>query len=171
MIKLFGRCLSRPTLLYKRKLVFQGQSWNLDGESFRKPVELSNWACLRIQTSRYDESIRGEPCSKKLQDFQSHLKMKGITVKTNSSYHDNLEIKSSRDYNRLDAWFEECQTFPVTFLIVLLPDHVTSELYNQIKRYGDVKHGVHTVCVKYQKLGTARYDENVALVSAGTFLS
>ena len=171
MIKFSGRFLSRPTLLYKKKLVFQGQSWNLGGESFRKPEELSNWACLRIQNSRFDESIHVEPCSKQLEAFQSHLKMKGITVDTDSNYHDNLEIRGSGDYNKLDEWFEECQKFPVTFLIVLLPDRVTSELYNQIKRYGDVKHGIHTVCVKSTKLGTARYDENVALVSAGTFLS
>ena len=171
MIRLSGRLLSRPVLLYKKKILVQGQSWNLADERFRTPVELSNWACLRIvQNSDVDKSIHVRPCSEQLETFQSHLRSKHITVKTNSDYHDDLRIWGKEDYKRLDGWFEECQKYRVTFLIVLLPDRVTSELYNHIKRYGDVKHGIHTVCVKAAKLGTARYDENVALVSAGTFL-
>ena len=96
--------------------------------------------------------------------------MKGIKV-NDSPDNDDLEIKNREDYKRLDGWFKDClPKYDVKFLIVLLPKHCTSELYNHIKRYGDVKYGLHTVCVKSEKLGNAPYDENVALVSAATFL-
>ena len=138
---------------------------------FRKPVGLVNWACLRIiENRRWDGSIYARPCCEQLKDFLSNLRSKGITVDDNTN-HGDLEIKNREDYVKLDGWFKEClQVYDVKFLIVLLPDRRTSELYNHIKRYGDVKHGIHTVCVTSQKLGSAPYDENVALVSAATFL-
>ena len=172
MIRLFGRVLSQPTIYYKHNRVVNGQSWTLENKVFQKPVELDNWACLRIvQNGIRDESILAGQCMKNLQGFQSHLASKGITVKGKKNLHGDLNINDHRDYWKLDSWFQESvQDFGVTFLIVLLPEKMTSELYNQIKRYGDVKHGIHTVCVKSNKFGDKRYDDNVALVSAGTFL-
>ena len=171
MIRLFGRTLQRPTLLFKQKQTLGMGSWNLDGKAFRKPMALINWACLKIQTPRDQASIHDEPCRSLLNKFVSHLKLKGITGVNDEKLHGDLPIVHSRDYESLDKWFKECpQDFGVTFLIVVLPDHASPELYNHIKRYGDVKHGVHTVCVKSQKFGKVPYDENVALVSAGTFL-
>ena len=171
MTTLYGRILPRPQLLYQDELFVHGNSWNLSPVSFRKPVQLTtNWACLRIvQNSSRDWSIHAEPCRGRLKNFQSHLRRIGITVLDND-YHGDLEIKDSKDYSRLDEWFRDCQRYRVTFLIVLLPDIVSSQLYNHIKKYGDIKHGIHTVCVKYNKLGDSRYDDNVALVSTGTFL-
>ena len=173
MVTLSGRVLSRPDLLYHKPhpLDNKSKSWNLDKVSFQKPVKLVKWACLRIiEDSRRDGTIHRGPCREKLDQFLYHLKLKGITAEANPS-HDDLEIKNRGDYVRLDGWFKEClQEYDVNFLIVLLPDHRTSELYNHIKRYGDVKHGIHTVCVTSNKLGDKRYDENVALVSAATFL-
>ena len=171
MIRLFGRVLSQPTIYYKNKRVVNGQPWNLETKVFQKPVELINWACVRIvQNRNYDKSIHDGLCQKNFEEFQSHLKLKGIKVKW-TDLHGDLEIDGNGDYWKLDSWFKESvQTYGVTFLIVLLPERMTSELYNQIKRYGDVEHGIHTVCVKSNKLGDVRYDDNVALVSAGTFL-
>ena len=172
MISLFGRILPRPTLLFKNKtLPLETGPWTLGQKVFKKPMELTNWACLRIRTSEDDIPIYDKPSYNRLTAFLTHLRSKGISV-DNNDLHDDLQIVNSSHYVRLDGWFKDClQQFNVNFLIVLLPDRVTTELYNHIKRYGDVKHGVHTVCVKPKKLGDNRYDENVALVSAGTILS
>ena len=171
MMKVLGRTLTRPTLLYQKKLHLTGNSWNLDTVSFQKPVRLVNWACLRIiGNPQVDGSIYDGPCRKQLEEFLSHLRLKRITVDDNDN-HGDLLIKNREDYAELDRWFKEClQEYNVNFLIVLLPNRRTSELYNHIKRYGDVKYGIHTVCVTSQKFGTPRYDDNVALVSAATFL-
>ena len=171
MIKLYGRVLPRPTLSYQQKRSVSGRSWNLDKVLFRKPMGLIKWACLRIiENPRYDWSIDAGPCREQLNEFVSHLRLKGITV-DDSHKHGDLEIKNREDFLKLDRWFNDClQGYDVTFLIVLLPDRRTSELYNHIKRYGDVKYGIHTVCVTSKNLGSAPYDDNVALVSAATFL-
>ena len=172
MVRLKGRKLSRPTLLYKSKLELTRSFWNLDGRELKNPAELPNWACLRIvQDSRSDRSILKEPCKGLLQTFRSHLLSKGIKDPSREPPHGDLEIRDNRDYWKLDNWFTDClQTYYVTFLIVLLPGRTSSELYNHIKRCGDVKYGIHTVCVKSGKFGTLPYDDNVALVSARTFL-
>ena len=172
MIRLSGRTLQRPALLYNNKeVILNSSSWNLGTVSFRKPVGLVNWACLRIiENSQNDGSIYTGRCREQLQKFLSHLKLKGIKVDDRPN-HGDLGIRSRQDYVKLDGWFKEClQGYDVNFLIVFLPDRRTSELYNTIKRYGDVKHGIHTVCVTSKKLGSPQYDENVALVSAATFL-
>ena len=56
------------------------------------------------------------------------------------------------------------------FVLFVLPERPTAEIYNQIKRCGDVKYGMHMVCVKPQKFGELPYDDNVALVSTEMFL-
>lgn len=172
MVRVSGRLLPPPTLLYNAKSKKSGPSWNLFGVPFRKPAQLTNWACLRIlrkpqfgnlfEKSRYDGNRA---------KFETHLGSKGITVHK-SSNHDDLVIKDSRDYSKLDQWLKSClqPEFQVKFLIVLLPDGAP-EFYNQIKKYGDLKYGIHTVCIqKYKKFGSLPYDDNVALVSPGTFL-
>ena len=168
-----GRVLSRPDLLYHKKHLLDrdSKSWNLGTLSFRKPVDLVNWACLRIIGNlEKDRTIYHGPCRKQLTEFLTHLGLKGIEVEDNDN-HDDLKIKNRADYLKLDGWFKEClRGYNVNFLIIILPDHCTSELYNHIKRYGDVKYGINTVCVTSGKLGNARYDENVALVSAATCL-
>ena len=173
MTKVYGRLLSRPTLLYKTEVSVGLKSWNLDGVAFREPKKLTNWACLSIRRYDRDLSVYDKKCKEILEKFQFHLKSKGIEVEDAAGSHDDLKITGQRDHQRLDEWFRVCRPeYRVNFLIVILPDWVTSELYNQIKRYGDVKHGIHTVCVKYEKFkfGDSRYVANVALVSPSTFL-
>lgn len=133
---------------------------------------LNDWACVRIQMDERDKTIFEGPCAKSLEDFQTHLKSKGITAETNNN-HDDLFL-TVHDYEfdgLLDKFFRSSlEDYKVRFLLVVLPQQVTSKLYNHIKRYGDIKYGIHTVCVKADKFGSPRYDDNVALVSA-TMLS
>lgn len=171
MVKPKGRVLPQPTVLYECKVNLNRSSWNLDNVLLRKPAQLIKWACLRIiQHSSLDKSIHDQPCKKRLEDFQEHLRRKGIHVKENED-HDDIIIRDSRDYDALDDWFKASfEDYDVEFVLVVLPERPTAEIYNQIKRCGDVKNGMHTVCVKPQKFGELPYDDNVALVSTETFL-
>ena len=172
MVKLDGRILPSPSLLYAGKDPIRGPSWSLDKLKFRKPMELTNWACTRIiQDENVDKSIDEASCAKGLTEFQTHLGKKGIQVERSQS-HGDLRIRGPFDYQRLDQWIKSSRDdYDVRFLLFVLPQRTSSELYNYIKRFGDVDNGVHTVCVKLPKFGTVPYDDNVALVSTDTFLS
>ena len=172
MVNLQGRILPSPNLLYASNKSKQGPSWSLDGLKFQKAMELTNWACTRIiQDANIDKSIYEDSCAKRLEVFQTHLVKKGITVEKSQS-HGDLEIRGPSDYHRLDEWIKSSRDeYNVRFLLFVLPQRTSSELYNYIKRFGDVNNGVHTVCVKIQGFGTVPYDDNVALVSTDTFLS
>lgn len=130
-------------------------------------MELKNWACLRIMQTGNDKSIKEDPCKNKLNEFQDHLRLKGIFAeKTNA--HGDLRI-SNDNYEPLKQWFKESvEGYNVRFLLIVLPEHPTSELYSRIKKFGGGTYGVHTVCVKADKpfkFGNKQYDDNVALVS------
>lgn len=171
MVRLKGRLLPQPTLLYKQKVTLNRSSWNLDNVKLREPAKLIKWACLRIILHpNLDKSIYEQPCKKRLEDFQTHLKRKGIDVRENE-YHDDIFFRDNRDYGRLDDWFKAAlKDYGLNFVLVVLPERVTAEIYNQIKRCGDVDNGLHTVCVKPKKFGELPYDDNVALVSTETFI-
>ena len=177
MVRLWGRVLQQPKLYYynpQKVIPMRGSSWNMLAGKFRKPKMLNDWACLRIQMDGRDGSIFQGSCAKSLEDFQKHLETKGIIAEKNNN-HDDLFL-TAREYvshdtpGKLENFFKSSlKDYNVSFLLVVLPKDVTSELYNSIKRYGDVKYGIHTVCVKADKFGDPRYDENVALVSAILF--
>ena len=165
MVRLEGRILQQPSLYYgKKTATFTESRWNLDKLMFQTPKDLRNWACTRIILDQYDVPIHKNPCRSSLGSFQDHLERKGIVVEGSKS-HGDLDLRRGGP-QQLDEWFKSSRhDFKVKFMLVLLPGKTTSELYNSIKRYGDVKHGIHTVCVKTKKFGEAQYDENVALVS------
>ncbi len=175
MVRLQGRILQQPKLFYKQKITpinMRGSSWNmLQAMKFREAKMLNDWACVRIQMDRRDQPIFEDPCAKSLEDFQTHLKSKGIIAEKNNN-HDDLFL-TVHDYEPdglLDGFFKPSRKdYNVRFLLVVLPQQVTSKLYDHIKRYGDVKYGIHTVCVKADQFGNPRYDDNVALVSATMF--
>lgn len=170
MVRLKGRVLPQPTLLYDQKVNLNRSSWNLGNVSLRKPAKLIGWACLRImQHPDRDNSIHDQPCKKQLEDFQKHLRRKGIDVKKNED-HDDILLRGNRDYKNLDNWFKaSLKDYHVKFVLVVLPEYATAEIYNEIKRCGDVTNGMHTVCVKAKKFGEPQYDDNVALVSTEPF--
>lgn len=170
MVKLNGRKLKPPTLNYgdDKTAPISGSHWSLKDVPFRTPKELDNWACLRIYHGNDESSIHKDPLKKSLKDFQDHLEAKGIKAKKNN-YHDDLWLPKN-DYGPLEQWFRESRnTYRVRFLLVVLPKVPTSELYNHIKRCGDIINGIHTVCVTTKGFGTLPYDDNVALVSTKLF--
>ena len=103
MVKLKGRVLAQPTVLYEREVNLNRSSWNLENVLLRKPAQLIRWACLRIRQHQvFDKSIHDQPCKKRLEDSQKHLRRKGIHVKENED-RDNIFIRDIRDYDTLDG--------------------------------------------------------------------
>ena len=102
--------------------------------------------------------------------FQAELRKVGIMVPPNSYSGGKVRPVSRPDYPEIDATIRgfgayAWQNFKkIPLLFIILP-HRDTELYNRIKHAGDVKFGVHTVCVvadKFRK-GQPQYFANVAL--------
>lgn len=167
-MQLKGRSLNKPTLVYGAKKIAttNGSTWNLTGLSFHTPKKLNNWACTRI----YQNPEKDFPVPRLRENFEKNLGKKGIIVEQNSN-HGDLQLKRNDYHQDLKQWFEDCHRadINVKFMIMVLPENPTSELYNSIKRFGDIECGIHTVCVKAGKFGSVPYDDNVALVSTALF--
>ena len=170
MVPVMGRKLNPPTLLYfgGKNAALGGSKWSLLHQSFRTPKTLTKWACVKLYYpgSEKFEPINDQPWSNRLGKFVAGLKRKGIEVEESDS-HGDCKLRSN-DYRDLEQWFKDShEHYKTDFMLVLLPQHPTAELYNSIKRFGDLKYKMHTVCVKPDKFGTnPQYNENVALVSA-----
>lgn len=63
----------------------------------------------------------------------------------------------------LDEAFGKVVGAKIPIMLVILPTK-SAPVYNRVKYYGDVKHGIHTVCVFQNNLGKGpQYYGNVAL--------
>ena len=173
MVRLKGRTLPQPSLVYGNEKLAKmvGSKWNLVNLEFHTPKTLDFWACTRIIRGEEDGPVQEEPCKGRLAGFQRHLKQKGITAEVSDEFHGDLDLRGNDYERRLEDWFKESRDYQVKFMLVVLPGRPTSELYNSIKRCGDIKYGIHTVCVKLDKFGGDLYDHNVALVSLDIFIS
>ena len=167
MIKVCGRMLSLPSVLYKdgKEPPLAMGGWNLRGVNFAIPVpnakhgKLGKWGCLRLldpdPRSQQEGNDRFESS---VLEFKKMLQTCGIKTdepwKKTSGLGKNLE-ETIRAAHR--DWKME-------ILLVVLPNKNT-ELYNMIKGFCDRVEGIHTVCVIaagfYKRNGT--YFANVAL--------
>ena len=167
-VKLTGRILQQPTVIYSNKtpMFNQKSRWDLRGVRFWTVKKLDNWACLNIHRGQ-----KSDPCHNEcVRNFVSVLNTCGIQATLPETTH--ISVGSSQ---RLESWIRTCR---VPFLLVVLPNDGSS-LYNRIKQLGDVECGIQTVCVlgmrsKFYKTGTrtiqgkqvlnsTQYNANVAL--------
>lgn len=102
------------------------------------------------QPREFDGKL-GPNASKYLKQFKSTLTKSGLKV-VNETF---LWTHYLRDVNdpTLETEFIACvgKDLDVNFLIIILPDIMYPKnniaLYNRIKQLGDIKYGIHTVCV------------------------
>ena len=156
MSQVSGRMLEAPTILYKNKnaATLKGGGWNLRESKFEIAVpkamgESFNWGFLRLRTFSKDDP--GSQVSAKVSAFTSHLSKYGMRL--------NRQVSETLDYNpRHEDFFgskgknlEQTiaalhQDKKFELLLVALPAKDTA-LYNLVKRLGDQRIGIHTVCV------------------------
>ena len=124
---------------------YNGKSqWNLGGMGFRSAKELKTWACLNIHTGKHPQSCH-DLC---MDNFVKVLRDCGIRASKPSTTHLGTDELKTDPLKRLDRWFQNYQSnnSDVPIVLVILPDN-NSQLYNQIKQLGDLKHGILTICV------------------------
>jgi eukaryotic translation initiation factor 2C len=173
MLTVQGRILTAPDVLYGRKKVtpFNG-SWNCAGQTFAKGGNFAGWiACVLNVAGR--PSMYPDPDQNKrlIQKLGVELKNYGVAMGT---YHgvqervlQNLTMANRAQNNTvLDDFFQEAVKYKCPLVFVVLPND-DKWLYARIKYYGDVRHGIHTICSIGSKLskekGQGMYMGNLAL--------
>ena len=107
---------------------------------------LHNWTYLMISTPDSRDELNQDSLNSTLAQFHKHLQTAGITAAkhTQGSW---LKVHSPNDVE-IESAMKNLAGDPTRarLILVILPFRATL-LYNQIKHIGDVKLGVHTVCV------------------------
>lgn len=183
LITVPGRILPTPKIYYENKeLQAREGSWNLMGVKFSKPGSIGMWSCV---TLNYDnqrgsallpqgsqiQNINVLDAQGLLQALERHLRTYGFRMGERLPTR-HIQIPRPNDQGRaeidkkLDELFLKASSNKVEFLFIILKE-ADKWLYSRIKFYGDVKHGVQTICSVGSKIqkpkGQDMYLGNLAL--------
>lgn len=151
LITVTGRVLPEPRVIYKsgKNTRVQGGTWNMQAMKVKEGGTLRNWTHLVIY--KVGSSNRGVISEAELKftvgEFHRALQGMGIIVErpfagSTIRVDGPDDIKIETELRRIASNVKN----PARFVLVILPE-VESRMYNRVKHAGDVKVGVHTVCV------------------------
>ena len=159
LITVPGRVLNAPNVQYRqgKNANTRFGSWNMQSIQFTASMAVPTWSWLQIS-----DGYNNIDLSSALKDFQTELKNCGLNVPPPLPGRTINPTELDSILNSLDPG---ANLQHPKLLLVILP-RVDTELYNQIKCLGDIKKGVHTICVvasKFAKPRNEQYFANVAL--------
>ncbi|KAF7919909.1 uncharacterized protein EAE98_009143 [Botrytis deweyae] len=178
LITVQGRVLPPPVINYKNrqhrpmtKVPMDG-SWNMRDTRFHTCGDLGNWTYMVVESDKRGARWDHEAAANTVKQFKAHLEGAGIGVQgwmdtpaPTPKHIDGNETATSADIERVFRMMSTSSNLKKPkFLLCILPvDDVM--LYNTIKRFGDTRAGIHTVCVQHSKFakGDPQYFGNVAL--------
>ena len=159
MVLVKGRVLEAPPLTLGGSKVHPTEaSWNMRGRTCAKAVKVVNWSYLRLGVAKFD--------SIKLETFREALRACGLgkenPVKPQGFYAPLPKSADACDSEILKI-FTDMSLKKVKIVLVVLPA-ANKLLYARVKYCGDVKTGIHSVCVLEENLKKGQnYYANVAL--------
>ncbi|OJD25785.1 hypothetical protein ACJ73_02841 [Blastomyces percursus] len=165
LITVPGRVLEGPiTVQYKGQSFKnpQGGNWNLQKVAFSQGSQLPAWTYLYYQDGRTDPAAVMESVDR----FIDMARVQGLAVPA-PSRPIVVNVPPRRDLEDipLDPIFAEIrQQSRVRLVLVILP-FASPQIYSQVKYRGDIKDGIHTICVVAEKFrkNQPQYFANVAL--------
>ncbi|UJO17421.1 uncharacterized protein CLAFUR5_06458 [Fulvia fulva] len=172
MITVPGRVLDSPKVKYGNKqIVPRGGSWNCAEQKFSKPGRFTRWQTLIIsRKGPRGDALRGNP-EQTIAKLGSFLQSYGLNMgdrgPTAQLLLESLTVQN-REYNdrQLKQAFQKAETNRVDMLFIVIPE-ADKWLYARIKYFGDVEHGIGTICSVGSKLekenGQGMYFGNLAL--------
>lgn len=133
-------------------------SWNMRGRTCAKAVKVVNWSYLRLGGARFESS--------NLNTFKTALKACGLGEE-NPVNPQGFQAPLPNSEDASDAAIQKIFTTmslaKVKIVLVVLP-FANNITYARVKYWGDVKAGIHSVCVLQQNLKKGdNYFANVAL--------
>lgn len=160
MLVIKGRILPAPPVTYgsKSQITPTEASWNMRGKKFAKSVKLMKWSFLKLGGARLETS--------QLDMFKRALKDYGIESDGPSNprgFEAALPGAENTNDSSIQNIFRTMFTLGIKMVLVILPS-TSAATYARVKYWGDVKAGIHSVCVHAEKLNKgAQYYANVAL--------
>jgi hypothetical protein len=163
LITVAGRVLPPPKVTYSQKKpasVFGG-SWNMQSIKFNRGGTLREWGALYISKNGIRDLYDEKGIQAAVTGFYSHLRSMGINASDPGKVR-TITVSHYEDPQIENTMKLASQQFRLLLIIIPGPDSV---LYKRIKHAGDVKFGMHTICVVGSKFlpGKAQYFANVAV--------
>ncbi|KAB8299992.1 hypothetical protein EYC80_000233 [Monilinia laxa] len=178
LITVQGRVLLPPTINYKNQqhramtVTPRDGSWNMRDTRFHTCGNLGPWTYLIIESTARGGRLDHQVAAQAFDKFRRQLGSAGIGVDgylgTPAPPIKHIEGNEAATSDAVANVFQRLSTSKSLkkprFLLCILPVNDVM-LYNTIKRFGDTKAGIHTVCVQYSKFTKAdpQYFGNVAL--------
>ena len=159
-----GRILIHPRVKYgpgQPDADIKFAEWNMQGRKFHSLKQLRKWTCLSITMGGHG-TVDSANLARSLQGFTRELQNCGMGS-IGYPKTDSVFIRDEKD-PQLDAKIRALAKDFELILVVLPKKHTL--LYNKVKVFGDVRYGIHTVCVvgSYNKFykNDPKYLANVA---------
>jgi len=161
-----GRVLTEPKVKYKNEKApfVRGGSWNMQDIKFNTGATLRSWSYLMISMRGFPDALDQTSLPATVAQFHRALGGMGITAPPPTP-GSRIQINSPED-TQVENALKKAPGFPgqAKLMLIILPAPNTA-LYNRVKYLGDVRLGVHTICVVGSKFakGQLQYFANVAL--------
>ena len=171
LISVPGRVLVGPPVQYRNSTTANTRfgSWNMQSIQFSSPKALPQWSYLWISMEGFrDAWANHDQLKPTMNQFQANLRENGLSADNFISPGLNIRLNGgSQDSLAIEGAFNQIINHPKKprLMLIILPKADTA-IYNQIKCLGDVKKGIHTICVvgsKFAKDHNSQYFANVAL--------
>ncbi|KAM0813930.1 hypothetical protein AB5N19_13932 [Seiridium cardinale] len=161
MLAVSSRVLPQPTVLYASDNAnIRDSAWNMQGKKFRNPRKLTQWSWVILSTPYH---VVAEDIAYFGPVFNRFYKAMAATGMAVSMYKPPRIIRlDAEDDVALDEVFSKAAGQLDLLFVVLSSDN--SPAYNRIKKCGDQRHGIATVCMVGKKMATKgdQYYKNVA---------
>ena len=157
MITVTARLLKAPGVIYasNRPVDVRDGSWNLANQRFTKPGAIQDWTYVWVSPYRDVKSEPQQVIEQQKRKLDEHVmsfmgrfqKDLGLTVGPQKIVGPTIMAK---DPTMIDNMFRILKEKEIKWLLLILEENDVS-MYSAIKKAGDVKYGIKTVCVTRQK--------------------
>ena len=160
MLTVPGRILGAPSIKYRgpRPVEPKFGSWNMAGIQFKEGKKLGRWSVLMINEDNSGSFWR-DPAQyqQTVQAFVKALNANGVIAPPPMWPGKEIFVNDQNLEATVDQIFSQIKVLEL--LLIVLPKN-DPRLYNCIKYCGDIKYGIHTICVVASKFGKSVEDRN-----------
>lgn len=160
LIVIKGRILLAPPVMYGKEseVIPKEASWNMKGKLFAKPITVTKWAVLKLGGTSIS--------SRQTDFFRNALRDYGLGREgpiNPRGFESPLPGPEDVNDTSIQGIFKTMSQAGVKMVLVILPNK-NKATYARVKYWGDVKTGIHSVCVVEENLEKGlQYYANVAL--------
>ena len=164
LITVPGRVLSAPELMYKAKKMYaRFGSWNMADLKFNATMALRRWSYMLIIQGQ-SGNLWANPDHLHTDVLKLNEALRKVGIAADPPGRGRPVYIQNPEDAALENAFKDSANSGIGLLLVIIPS-TNVQLYNRIKLLGDIKYGVHTICVVGSKFakGDPQYNGNVSL--------